>query len=152
MACDARYLRVARQPHGAYRVPNPDGLGDIHRRVESRLVQSWQEGSEFVYNPNQVERWLLPSEYIFKTVDYWNTDIKLSKTFSLGVSRSVRISLDVKNLWNTKRLNVGGTAYTEYVIDRRTRGGETDLRYGDESTWVSSRSHIRTCRETGTLL
>ena len=102
------------------------------------IVQTWREGSEVVYNPEQTERYLLPSEYFMKWVDTWNTDLKLSKSFNLSAGRSISVYMDVSNLWNTKRLNssVVTAEYTEYVIERRTRGGEEGLRYGSEPTWA----------------
>ena len=74
------------------------------------VVQTWQEGNEVVYNPNAQERYLLPPEYFMKRVDYWNTDLKLTKAFNLPGGRSVSVYMDITNLFNAKRLNLGGTA------------------------------------------
>ncbi len=98
------------------------------------LLQTWREGAEVVYNPENVSRRLLPAAYIMKAVDYWNTDVKAQKAFSLPGGRTVSAYVDVTNVRNTKRNRLGGTNYMEYLVDRRTKGSEPDLRYGDEST------------------
>jgi hypothetical protein len=46
----------------------------------------------------------------------------------LGGGRSISAYVDVTNVFNSKTLNAGGTAYTEYIVDRRKFG---DL-YGDK--------------------
>jgi len=116
-------------------VRTPADWGALAGGWSANLIQTWVEGAEVIYNPENIARRLLPDEYIMKKVDYWNTDLKIQKTFNLPKGRSISAYLDVANLFNAKRLELGDDDYMLYVIDRRTKGGESDLRYGDESTW-----------------
>jgi len=116
-------------------VRSPLDWGPIAGGWSLSVLQTWSEGGEVIYNPDNVARQLLPDSYIMKAVDYWNTDLKFQKLVDLPGGRSASFYVDVNNLWNTKRNRLGGGTFTEYIIDRRTKGGETDLEYNDESTW-----------------
>jgi len=131
---------------GLFGVRTPDQWGVLTGGWNLSVVQAWSAGGEVIYNPQGVARVLLPTEYIMRNVDYWNTDLRLQKSIRLGGGRSLEAYLDVSNLWNTKRLAIGHEDYTKYVIERRSKGGyledgvtrtgaQRDLRYGDSSTW-----------------
>jgi len=100
------------------------------------VLQDWRQGSEIIYNPQGLQRRELPDENIMRFVDYWNTDLKISKTLPLAGGRSLQLYADVTNVLNAKRLALGAVDtedYYQYVVDRRL-AGETDLRVGDDST------------------
>ena len=93
------------------------------------IFQQYHQGGDVYYNPDPLtyETRELPDEYILPSVDYWNTDMKLTKSFRLPGGRSISVFADVTNVWNTKRLRVGGTDYLEYVYRRRKAGDNIEV-------------------------
>ncbi len=116
-------------------VRSPSEWGPLAGGWSASVLQTWSEGGEVIYNPENVARRFLPDEYIMKAVDYWNTNLKFQKLVSLPGGRMVSLYLDIYNVWNTKRNRLGSADFQWYIVDRRTRGGEPNLRYNDESTW-----------------
>ena len=131
----------------------PRDWGALRGGWNLTLVQSYESGGETYYNPDPSNIPLreLPEENWFPKVDYWNTDLRVSKTFDLPGNRFVSVSLDVENLWNTKRLDgaLASTARTEYAkfiftqrkeYARRQKNGEStegvhNYIYGDPDTF-----------------
>ena len=68
-------------------------LGDWHLN----LISSWQEGSWFTYNPNNVPG----VEYNVQYKNNYNVDIKIAKSFYLGNLR-LKFYADIYNALNTK--------------------------------------------------
>jgi hypothetical protein len=113
----------------------PSDWGLLLGGWSASVIQTWREGGEVIYNPDFLPRNLLQEEYIMQDVDYWNTDLKVQKVVPLPGGRMVSFYLDVGNLWNTKRNRLGPSEFAWYHVDRRTKGGESGLRYNDESSW-----------------
>ena len=131
----------------------PEDWGALRGGWSLTLVQDYESGEETYYNPDPsiIPLRELPEENWYPEVDYWNTDLRLSKTFNLPGSRFMAISLDVENLWNTKRLNgaLSGDAETDYrrfifeqrkEYARRKKNGEStegvhNYSYGDPDTF-----------------
>jgi len=115
-------------------VRTPGEWGRLRGGWSLSVIQTWREGGEVVYNPERMPREMLPEANIMQRVDYWNSDMRLRKGFPLPGGRYVSFSLDVTNLWNARRNMLSGNNYSEYVVARRAKGGERDLRYNDPST------------------
>ena len=143
------------RPNGSFQaaliLSTPRDWGTLRGGWSLTLVQDYRSGSEVYYNPDPSSIPLreLPEENWFPSVDYWNTDLKLSKTVDLPGGRFVALSFDIQNLWNTKRLNgswLGSTEYLRFIYEqrkeyaRRVKNGEStegvhNYSYGDPDTF-----------------
>lgn len=70
----------------------------------------WRDGGRFLSNP--AEREVAKRIYI-DVVDYWNADLKVSKNINTSIGNFELVFM-VKNLHNTKLLNVGNMTQTQY--------------------------------------
>ena len=109
---------------GALILSTPRDWGALRGGWTATLVQTYRAGGETYYNPDPTSIPLreLPEENWFPVVDYWNTNLKLSKTLDLPGGRFVAVSFDIENLWNTKRLNGtwrNGTEYKKFIYEQR---------------------------------
>ncbi len=134
------YVRTSKPKgfiRGLLRLGTPRDWGLVAGGWSLSIIQAYRSGGEVIHNPDQLEIREIPDEYFIPAVDYWNTDLKVSKAVSLPGGRSLSAYLDVTNIWNTKRMNGFGISnlddYREYLVGRR-RGGD-DVKYGDESTF-----------------
>ena len=124
---------------GALILSTPSDWGPLAGAWRATLLQSYRSGGETVYNPDAIEERNLPEENFIPVVDYYNTDVKVSKGFVLPGGRSVSAYATISNLWNTKRLNgagLGGVAsldYRKFLVGRRQIG--EDVEYGDPDTF-----------------
>lgn len=69
------------------------------------LLQSWQKGKKYIYNPTGLPTREVRTIYYF--VNNYMTTIRLNKTFSLMEKLNVRLYMDINNVLNSKFLNVG---------------------------------------------
>jgi hypothetical protein len=86
---------------------------------------------EFNPDPEVYSTRDLTDEHYLPRVDYWNTDLKLSKRIPIAGRRSMSIYMDITNVWNTKRLNLGDRKYSEHIYYERLRG--RDVKYGQDT-------------------
>ena len=125
--------------------------GDWHLSV----MQSWQRGGKFNYDPNK-------SGVIteLRYVDYWNTNLRLSKNFSFG-GRSVSLYMDVTNVFNYKCLSLSaldqtsGGRYEDYMaelieLNTQTQGYDAKYKIGDEQ--FNDEAETRITRDNDWLL
>jgi len=98
------------------------------------IVQSYTgPGGEAIYNPNNLERRDIPDENILSYVASYQTNLKLSKRFSIGRWRQLSAYVDVTNLFNKKSLSMMPQEYLAYIVqERRTN---KSLKLGDSSTF-----------------
>ena len=116
------------RPSGTFRgtviFSTPRDWGTLRGGWSMTIVQDYSNGTETYYNPDPTTIPLreLPEENWFPKVDYWNTDVKFSKTIGLPGGRFMAFSFDIANVWNTKRLNgsyKGATEYTKFIYEQR---------------------------------
>jgi hypothetical protein len=125
------------KPQGSFRamlrVSTPRDLGAIRGGWSLSAVQSYRSGGELEYNPDPEVFTTrdLTDEHYLPIVDYWNTDLKLSKSIQIEGRRSVSVYMDVTNLWDTRRLNAGSGDYTKYIYYERLKG--RDIKYGQDT-------------------
>ena len=109
---------------GTVVLSTPRDWGALRGGWSMTVVQDYEAGEETHYNPDPSTIPLreLPEENWFPEVDYWNTNLKFSKTFDLPGGRFMAFSFDIENLWNTRRLNGGAqdeTEYTKFIYEQR---------------------------------
>ena len=120
---------------GFLRIGTPRDWGTLAGGWGLSILQTYREGSEVIYRPDPtIPIRELPPENFMKTIDYWFTNLKIDKTFSMGRTMSFSAYADVTNLFNTKALSGAGGDYIAYVFQRR-QNGETGLRVNDPSTF-----------------
>ena len=136
---------------GTLILSTPRDWGLLRGGWSMTIVEAYHSGGETYYNPDPTSIPLreLPEENWFPVVDYWNTNLKFSKTVDLPGGRFLAFSFDIENLWNTKRLNgtfQNGTDYTKFIYEqrmeyaRREAAGEStegvhNYSYGDPDTF-----------------
>lgn len=119
----------------AFHTPSDFGMvaGDWHLTV----MQAWQRGSTYDYDPNKSG---IATE--LRYVDFWKTDLRLSKDFRFG-GRSVSVYMDVTNVFNHKRISISaldattGGRYESYMrelveLNTQTQAYDAKYRIGDE--------------------
>jgi outer membrane receptor protein involved in Fe transport len=72
------------------------------------LIGRWRAGEYYTYNPNSIPGVL----YNVQTTDYFNTDLRLNKTFDFQIF-TMQLFMEVRNLFNFKRLS-GESFYDVY--------------------------------------
>ena len=81
----------------------PSDWGSLKGDWRLSVIQRWAKGTKFIYNPTG-----LPTREV-RSVYYWinnyTTNLRLSKTLNVLGSRSVRLYMDINNLFNFKDLN-----------------------------------------------
>ena len=143
------------RPNGSFQgtliLSTPRDWGVLRGGWSMTVVQSYHTGGETHYNPDptSIPERELPEENWFPTVDYWNTNLKFSKTVDMPGGRFISFSFDIENLWNTKRLNgswQNSTDYLKFIYEqrkeyaRRKEAGEStegvhNYSYGDPDTF-----------------
>ncbi len=119
------------------RVGTPLDWGPLTGGWSASVVQEYRSGGEVVFNPDAVPRREIDAEYFIPTVDYYNTDLRLTKDTPLWGGRRVSVFVDVTNLLNTRRLT--GSAiedeerYFRYLVG--VRRSDDSIKYGEESTF-----------------
>ena len=85
----------------------PDEWGQLLGGWSLSILPSWRAGDRFTYNANTN----IQATNYFYWPNYWNVDLKLSKTFNVGFLNATAY-LNVNNLFNTK------TFLYQYAFER----------------------------------
>ena len=118
---------------GMLRISTPREWGMVSGGWSLSAVQSYRSGGEVAYNPDPEIYTTrdLSDEHYLPVVDYWNTDLKLSKSFQIQGRRAMSVYVDITNLWNTRRQNLGSNDYTAHIYYERLKG--SDVKYGEDT-------------------
>jgi len=111
----------------------PPDLGPFMGNWRFSILQSWSRGAKYIYNPEGLPLKEIEDhhpDWILHYADSYNTNLRITKDFTLFGQR-VSLYMDVKNLFNNKRLNTGSiTDWTTYieevVIPKKTKIGAKD--------------------------
>jgi len=109
----------------------PEILGiDIFGDLALDVIYSFDDGGKTLFNPEAPT----DQQHYIDCVDYTNTDIKLSKTFTIGKNKLV-FYMDVFNVFDQKYLFFGGMTQSEYQKYRsslKVPWGEGDKKGNDK--------------------
>ena len=132
-------------PNGSFnamlRLSTPADWGNLYGSWAVSIIQSYSQGGQAVLRPDGFtgRDSELPDENFLPFVDNYNTNLKITKLFTLPGGRSVSAYVDITNLWNQKRLNTSalGDNYRTYLemIRYRRSAGQPDLKVGDSATF-----------------
>ena len=82
----------------------PSDWGTLKGDWRLSVIQTWAAGSKYIYNPTG-----LPTREV-RSIYYWVnnyvTNLRINKTFSVLGNRSVRLYMDINNLFNYRDLNL----------------------------------------------
>jgi len=141
------------KPKGTFRAmvqfSTPRDWGNVRGGWSLSVIQTYRSGGEVLYNPDPQTysvRDMTDENYI-PQVDYWNTDLKFSKSIPLAGRRNMQVYLDITNATNEKRLNLSSNDYNEYLYFERLKG--RDVKWG-EDTHIFTRPY-RVAQSDGTL-
>ncbi|HKJ80847.1 MAG TPA: TonB-dependent receptor, partial [Ignavibacteriaceae bacterium] len=90
-----------------FNLSSPDEWGQILGGWNLSILPTWRAGDRFTYNANTN----IEATNYFYWPNYWNVDLKLSKTFNVGFLNATAY-LNVNNLFNTK------TFLYQYAFER----------------------------------
>ncbi len=83
----------------------PADWGPLKGNWRLSLLQRWQKGRKYIYNPTGLPTREVRTIYYY--VNNYTTTLRLNKSFSVLGNRKVRVYMDVNNLFNFKALNLG---------------------------------------------
>jgi hypothetical protein len=94
--------------------PNRFGpeLGGVYvlDRIYATFLFEWRSGGKMLWNPTEPD---IKNQIWVEAVDYWNTDLRLSKTFDFSFGQ-LEFVFTVKNLTNNKYLSPEYMLRTQY--------------------------------------
>ena len=160
LAAYYQYSAVKLQPQttpsfiGNFVFHTPNDWSPWAREWRLSIIQRWTDGPRYIYNPTG-----LPTREV-RTIYYWKdsytTTLRLNRTIRLVGNLTARFYMDVNNLFNYRKLNVGVLSsseqdlYYNQYIDPDNGFGKKIGEYKDEKgnnifteNWVDSRGNQR---------